>query len=112
MSVPTPFQPPFQPGAKVSSNPHSNPVPTPVPSTPLIPPGVGTPALGGAGPTAPRPRVVVEPRIETAPNGEQTLIYQSRDEGIKAHQPFVPRCYECGRRSADPIACRGRLENF
>jgi hypothetical protein len=56
MSVPTPFQPPFQPGAKVSSNPHSNPVPTPVPSTPLIPPGVGTPALGGVGPTATRQR--------------------------------------------------------
>ena len=86
MSVPTPFQPPFQPGAKVSSNPHSNPVPTPVPSTPLIPPGVGTPALGGAGPTAPRPRVVVEPRIETAPNGEQTLIYQTKDGRIKAER--------------------------
>ena len=86
MSVPTPFQPPFQPGAKVSSNPHSNPVPTPVPSTPLIPPGVGTPALGGREPTATATGVAVEPRIETAPNGEQTLIYQTQDGSIKAER--------------------------
>lgn len=90
MSVPTPFQPPFQPGVKVSSNRPSDPVPTPVPSTPLIPPGVGTPALEGRGPHSHPPAVAVEPRIETAPNGEQTLIYQTRDEGIKAHQPFLP----------------------
>ena len=86
MSVPTPFQPPFQPGAKVSSNPHSNPVPTPVPSTPLIPPGVGTPALGGRGPHSHPQAVALEPRIETAPNGEQTLIYQTRDGRIKAER--------------------------
>ena len=86
MSVPTPFQPPFQPGAKVSSNPHSNPVPTPVPSTPLRPPGVGTPALGGRGSHSHPQAVAVEPRIETAPNGEQMLIYQTRDGRIKAER--------------------------
>ena len=43
------------------STPPSGPVPTPVPSNPLIPPGVGTPALGGREPTA--TGVAVEPRI-------------------------------------------------
>lgn len=86
MSVPTPFQPPFQPGAKVSSTPRSNPVPTPVPSTPLIPPGVGTPALGGREPTATATGVAIELRIETAPNCEQMLIYQARDGRIKAER--------------------------
>lgn len=86
MSVPTPFHPPFQPGAKVSSTPPSDPVPTPVPSNPLIPPGVGTPALGGREPTATLPAVAVEPRIVTAPNGEQTLIYQTQDGRIKAER--------------------------
>ena len=86
MSVPTPFQPPFQPGAKVSSNPHSNPVPTPVPSTPLIPPGVGTPALEGRGPHSHPPAVAVEPRIVTAPNGAQHVVYQARDGRIKAER--------------------------
>jgi len=86
MSVPTPFHPPFQPGAKVSSTPHSNPGPTPVPSTPLIPPGVGTPALGGRGSHSHPPAVAVGPRIVTAPNGEQTLVYQTKDGCIKAER--------------------------
>ena len=86
MSVPTPFHHLFQLGAKVPSTPHSDPVPTPVPSNPLIPPGVGTPALGGREPTATPAGVAVEPRIVTAPNGEQTLIYQTRDGRIKAER--------------------------
>ena len=83
MSVPTPFQPPFQPGAKVSSNPHSNPVPTPVPSTPLIPPGVGTPALGGREPTATATGVAVEPRIIAGRSAGQTIFHN--------HVHLIPR---------------------
>ena len=69
------------------------PVPTPVPSNPLIPPGVGPPALGGREPTATPPAVALEPRIETAPNGEQMLIYQTRNGRIKAERihPVEPQ---------------------
>jgi hypothetical protein len=86
MSVPTPFHPPFQPGDKVPSSPHSNPVPPPVPSNPLIPPGVGTPALSGREPTATPPAVAVEPRIVTAPSGEQQVVYQARDGRIRVER--------------------------
>lgn len=86
MSVPPPFHPLFQSSAKVPSTPHSDPVPTPVPSNPLIPRGVGTPALGRRGPTATPAVVTLEPRIVTAPIGEQTLIYHTRDGRIKAER--------------------------
>lgn len=83
MSVPPPFHPPFQPGDKVPSTPHSDPIPTPVPSNPLIPPGVGTPALGGREPTATPPAVALEPCIIADRSAGQTIFH--------AHVHLIPR---------------------